>query len=111
MQVATTFVMATIVGLFLFMFVVPQTSVWLAGWVKKTRRLGFLQKIRLLNLLERVSAYFSLKGLRQSSFLAIVFLAMIGIQQYFLFVGNDAGAKIIVTGMFVLVIAESLQDL
>lgn len=110
MQIATTLVLATVTGLFLFMFVIPQTTVWLAGRVKKTPRLSFFQKIRLLNMLEQVVNSLSLKSLRGISSLVLVFVALIGLQHYFLLIGNGDGAKIIVTGMFVLVLVDTLQE-
>jgi hypothetical protein len=101
MTILMTSIIAAIVGIILFWFVVPHTAVWLTKVVENSARMDRFQKLRIINVLETASSGPSENRVNKGTwFLSITFLALLGLQHYFLFTGNGGGAQIVVIGMF-----------
>ncbi|MGE5224302.1 MAG: hypothetical protein ACM3PY_17840 [Omnitrophica WOR_2 bacterium] len=69
------------------------------------------EKIRIANLLDQIKdGQFRSKSQQSVRFLSLSFLALLGMQHYFLIIKHGTEAKIIVGGMFLLLITHILYD-
>lgn len=101
MAILMTSIAATAVGIGLFWFVLPHIALWLTKVVEKSDRIDRFQKLRMINVLETIHSGPPEKNVNQGTrFLSITFIALLGLQHYFLFTGNGGGAQIVVIGMF-----------
>ena len=111
MTILITSIAAAAVGVVLFWFVFPQTALLLSKAVENSARMDRFQKLRIINVLETVhSGPPENKVDKGAPFLSITFLALLGLQHYFLFTGNGGGAQIIVMGMFAMLVVHIARD-
>ncbi|MEJ2708430.1 MAG: hypothetical protein P8074_12515 [Anaerolineales bacterium] len=110
MSVVITPIVAAVVGLLLMIVVIPKVSKLLIQRVENNPSMSTFQKFRLVNFLETLANGSPSSHTRGASFLSLFFLFLIGLQHFFLYIGNGTGAKMIVVGMFVMLVVYLLQE-
>jgi hypothetical protein len=109
MSIAITAIAAILVGLFLFALVLPNLSRILIARVDKSKRMNIFQKRKIINALEWIAdGPVGKPRQKGTALLSISYFVLLGIQHYFLYMGNAAGARIIVAGMFFMLVIHVL---
>jgi ABC-type multidrug transport system permease subunit len=113
MTVTITLIAATLMGAFLLAFAIPRTGLWLANRVENSKKMDEWQKRRLANVFVEVGStpLINRKGNKTEIFLSIFLLVLLGVQHYFLYVGNTSEARMVVIGMFFMLAVFVYQNL
>ncbi len=102
---------AFLVGLLLFLVVIPRLSLLLSSRIRTSRRFDDFQKIKLLNFLDELhDDRLSKRSQGSVNLLSVYLFVLLGFQHYFLFTGRGFMAGMMVAGMFALLIAHVLSD-
>jgi hypothetical protein len=110
MSIVITPIVAAVVGLLLMIVVIPKISKLLIRRVENNPGISTFQKFKLVNFLEMLAEGSPGSRTKGASFLSLFFLFMLALQHFFLYIGNGTGAKMIVTGMFVMLVIYLLQE-
>jgi hypothetical protein len=103
---------AFLVGLLLFLVIIPRLSFFFSARVQSSQRIDDFQKLKLLNFLDCLhNDRLPKRSQRSINLLSVYMFVLLGFQHYFLFNGRGFMAGMMVAGMFALLIAHSFSDI